>query len=79
VGSFGSQLMHVDAPALDREEHQLGSHAIAVPILQADDAIAALGVTLTRAEHDRADFDTLACTITAHATGLNATIVPASR
>jgi DNA-binding IclR family transcriptional regulator len=56
--------------AAAHEEHQLGSHAIAAPVLEGDDAIASLGVTLTDAEHDRADSDALAATITTHATGL---------
>jgi DNA-binding IclR family transcriptional regulator len=65
--------------ATDHEEHQPGRHAIAAPILQADTAIAALGVTPTAPEHDRADPDTLAATITTHATALTEALNPTAR
>jgi DNA-binding IclR family transcriptional regulator len=56
--------------AIDSGEHHEDVHAIAAPVFLADDAVAALAVSMNAAEHFTNDADALA----AHTTGAAASL-----
>lgn len=60
--------------ATDHAEHHPDNHAIAAPVLCADDAIAALGLTLTTPDHDITDLATLPDHVTSLAAQLTAAL-----
>jgi DNA-binding IclR family transcriptional regulator len=60
--------------AIDHGEHQEDAHAIAAPVFLADNAIAAITITLPAAEHATTDPDTLIAHTTSTASVLTRTL-----
>ena len=60
--------------ATDHGEHHEDVHAIAAPVFQAGDAVAALAVSLTAEESAAADLGALATRVVHHAKALDAAL-----